>query len=213
VPTQSCEGQVFGSRSLLGTYRLSSTFMIYFMISMYSRTLYLHNGHSRTLYILSGLLRFRITFRVCASLRLRRINASFGHSFSLLARSLVLGPQDLVATDFKPCLARYSLIRPKKNKNRSYFHQNSIFYSSRLLLLTDDRQQSIRLGIGILGHVSRTLSFPITVRSGRSAFFSTTPHSSTDVERFWRFAESVQHLVNKRSRNATYESADGTSHL
>ena len=46
----NCEGQVFGSRSLLGTYGLSSTFMIYFTISMYSRTLYLHNGHSRTLY-------------------------------------------------------------------------------------------------------------------------------------------------------------------
>jgi hypothetical protein len=66
-----------------------------------------HHGHSRTLCLRSGLFRLRMTFRVGASSRLRRINASFRALVPSLTRPLVLKLQEFVITDLKPRLARY----------------------------------------------------------------------------------------------------------
>ena len=122
----------------------SRTLKIYYVLMDSVFTRLSHYGHSRTLYLHSGLFRLRITFRVLACLRLCRINASFRALVPSLARPLVLKLQELVITDLKSRLARYSLIRPKTNQN----HQKLVaifdffyFYSSGLLLLTDDRQQ------------------------------------------------------------------------
>ena len=89
------------------------TLIIYLWFLMYSWTQYLHNlattDTNRLFTYILDFSGFRLHSDICMSLQLCRINTSFRHLFSLLTRSLILGPQDLIATDIKPCLAHYTI--------------------------------------------------------------------------------------------------------